>query len=99
MSKQPSSGDQKRADDRLVKAFRVSKKMRPFASRMRMRIDSLDLTDPARASQFARSREEMRSILAKKKIPKPTRIGQSPRRWKLPRTTNSIGYVATNFIR
>jgi len=69
MSKQLSSGDQERADDRLVKAFRVSKKMRPFASRMGMRIDSLDLTDPARASQFERSREEMRSILAKKTIP------------------------------
>jgi hypothetical protein len=69
MSKPPGSDDQECADDRLAKAFRVSKKMRPFAGRMRMRVDDLDLTDPAKASQLKSSREEMRSILWEKKIP------------------------------
>jgi hypothetical protein len=69
MSKHRNSANQAGAEDRVVKAFRVSKKMRPFAGRMRVRIGHLDLTDPATASQFERSREEMQSILAKKKIP------------------------------
>jgi hypothetical protein len=56
-------------NDRLVKPLRASKKMRPFARRMRMGVDDLDLGDPAKSSQFERSREEMSSILAKKKIP------------------------------
>jgi hypothetical protein len=43
--------------------------MRPFASRMRMRVNDLDLGDPATASQFERSCQKMASILAKKKIP------------------------------
>jgi hypothetical protein len=43
--------------------------MRPFASRMRMRVSDLDLGDPATASQFERSCQKMASILAKKKIP------------------------------
>jgi hypothetical protein len=68
MSDPRGSGDRDRAGDRLVKAFRVSKKMRPFVSRMRMGVDDLDLTDPAKASQFERSREEMGNILAEKKI-------------------------------
>jgi hypothetical protein len=68
MSNPRGSGDRDRAGDRLVKAFRVSKQMRPFARRMRMRVDDLDLTDPAKASQFESSGEEMGNILAKKKI-------------------------------
>ena len=56
------------SDDRLVKPLRVSKKMRPFGRRMRMGVDDLDLGDPAKSSQFERSREEMSSILAKKKV-------------------------------
>ena len=56
------------SDDRLVKALRVSKKMRPFASRMRMRLGDLDLSDPATASEFERCSEIMWNILIKKKI-------------------------------
>lgn len=66
------SPEQKRvgevSDDRLVKSLRVSKKMRPFASRMRMRVGDLDLSDPATASEFERCSEIMRNILIKKKI-------------------------------
>jgi DNA primase len=57
------------SEDRLVKRLRVSKKMRSFARRMRVRVSDLDLGDPATASQFERSREKMANILAKKKIP------------------------------
>lgn len=63
-------GAAKDSDDRLIKRLRVSKKMRPFAGRMRLRISDLDLGDSATASQYERSREKMASILAKKKIPK-----------------------------
>ena len=66
------SPEQKRvaevSDDRLVKSLRFSKKMRPFASRMRMRVGDLDLSDPATVSEFERCREIMRNILIKKKI-------------------------------
>jgi hypothetical protein len=57
-----------RADDRLLKQFRISKQMRPFVNRMRMRSKDLDLTDPARASEFDRCSEIMKTILAKKRI-------------------------------
>jgi hypothetical protein len=60
--------DQQRTVDRLVKQFRVSKKMQPFIDRTRLRFKDLDLTDPARASEFERCSETMRGILAKKKI-------------------------------
>jgi hypothetical protein len=66
--KSSSSGRPKRVDDRLVENFRVSKEMHPFVRRLRLRIEDFDFTDPARASQFASSREEMRTILSKKKI-------------------------------
>jgi hypothetical protein len=56
------------SEDRLVKRLRVSKKMRPFVRRMRMRLSELDHGDPATVSQFERSCEKMASILAKKKI-------------------------------
>jgi hypothetical protein len=69
IGKSSSSGDQMHTDDRLVETFAISKKMRPFVRRMRMRIKDFDLTDPAMASQFASSVEEMRAVLAKKKIP------------------------------
>ena len=57
------------SEDHLVKRVRVSKKMRPFAGRMRIRVSDLDLSDPATASEFERSCEKMAGILAKKKIP------------------------------
>jgi hypothetical protein len=69
IGKSSASRDLRRADDRLVTSFRISRQMRPFVRRLRMRIKDFDLTDPARASQFASSVEEMRGILAKKKIP------------------------------
>ena len=56
------------SDERLVKPLRVSKKMRSFVPRMRMRSEDLDITDEARASEFKRCSELMRNILTKKKI-------------------------------
>jgi hypothetical protein len=58
------------SDQRLVKPLRVSKKMRPFAHRMRMRSEDIDFTDPASASEFECCSEIMRNILTKKKISK-----------------------------
>jgi len=60
--------NQASADDRLIKNFRISQKMRPFAHRMRLRLNDLDLTDPATANQFESACDEMRKILLKKKI-------------------------------
>jgi len=56
-------------DDHLIKNFQISKKMRPFANRMQLRLKNLDWTNPATANQFESSRDEMKKILAKKKIP------------------------------
>jgi len=56
-------------DDLLIKNFQISKKMRPFANRMQLRLKNLDWTNPATANQFESSRDEMKKILAKKKIP------------------------------
>ena len=56
------------SDERLVKPLRVSKKMRSFVPRMRMRSEDLDITDEARASEFKRCSELMRHILTKKQI-------------------------------
>ena len=64
-----SSASDEQANDRLVKPLRVSKKMRPFVRRMRLRRAEIDLGDPALALQFEQGREEMRRILVKKKIP------------------------------
>jgi hypothetical protein len=58
------------SDQRLVKPLRVSKKMRSFAHRMRMRSEDIDITDPASASEFECCSEIMRNILTKKKISK-----------------------------
>jgi hypothetical protein len=58
----------KDSDERLVKQLRVSKKMRSFVRRMRMRSEDLDITDEARASEFKRCSELMRNILTKKQI-------------------------------
>ena len=64
----PKSGHQMRMDDRLIKPFLVSKKMRSFVERMRLRAKDLDLADPERAAEFESSRETMGRILKKKKI-------------------------------
>jgi hypothetical protein len=58
-----------RANDRLVKPLRISRKMRPFVVRMRLGAKDLDLSDPTTASQFEGNRQEMRGILAAAKIP------------------------------
>lgn len=55
-------------DERLVKPLRVSKRMRSFVHRMRMRSEDLDITDEASASEFKRCSELMRNILTKKQI-------------------------------
>jgi hypothetical protein len=62
------NGVAKDSDERLVEPLRVSKKMRPFVHRMRMRSEDLDIADPAAASAFERCSETMRNILTKKRI-------------------------------
>jgi hypothetical protein len=54
---------------RLVKNFQISKTMRPFVSRIRLRLEDIDWTDRAIAAQFKRNCEEMKGILARKNIP------------------------------
>ena len=54
--------------NRLVPNIRVSKSMKPFVNRMRMRVKDLDLTDPDAADRLNQSRQEMANILKKKKI-------------------------------
>jgi hypothetical protein len=66
--KSSSSGDRGRPDNRLVKAYRISKNMRLFVHRMRMRARDIDFADLAQASEFDRCSETMRKILTKKKI-------------------------------
>ena len=55
-------------DDRLVRNIRVSKRMKPFVNRMRLRLEDLDLTDPDAAARLDRAQEEMGSILKRMKI-------------------------------
>ncbi len=69
-SKRPSSSqglDSTR--DRLVETFRVSKKMRPFVGRMRLRVNDLDCSDPEMESRLTRCESQMMAILTKKNIP------------------------------
>jgi hypothetical protein len=56
------------SDNRLVANARVSKTMKPFVNRMRMRVKDLDLTDPDAADRLNQARQEMANILKKKKI-------------------------------
>ena len=65
----PGPEIQDRPEDRLVKNFQISKKMRPFVGRMRMRLKDFDWTNGAIAVQLKRNREDMKGILAKKRIP------------------------------
>jgi hypothetical protein len=69
IQKSSSSREQERMHERLVTNFRVSKRMRPFVGRMRLRVKDFDRDDPARESEFTRCQKRMRAILAKKKIP------------------------------
>ena len=55
-------------DGRLVPNLRVSKRMKPFVNRMRLRLKDLDLTDPDAAARLDQAQEDMWSILKKKKI-------------------------------
>ncbi len=57
-----------RADGRLVEQFGVSRSMRRFVERMRLRIKDVAVTDPARASEFERCCATMPRIPEKKKI-------------------------------
>jgi hypothetical protein len=53
---------------RVVPNLRVSKRMKPFINRVRLRFKDLDLTDPGMAARLEQAREHMWSILKKKKI-------------------------------
>lgn len=55
-------------DSRLVPNARVSKRMKPFVNRMRLRLKDLDLTGPDAAARLDQAREDMWSILKKKKV-------------------------------
>jgi hypothetical protein len=54
-------------DSRLVPNTRVSKRMKPFVNRMRLRLKDLDLTDPDAAARLDQAQEDMWSILKRKK--------------------------------
>jgi hypothetical protein len=57
------------SDDRLAANARVSRKMKPFVNRMRLRLEHLDLTDPAAVQRLDHARKEMREILERKNVP------------------------------
>jgi hypothetical protein len=50
-------------DGRRVPNIRMSKRMKPFVNRMRLRLKDLDLTDPDAAARLDQAQEEMWSIL------------------------------------
>jgi hypothetical protein len=54
-------------DSRLVPNIRMSKRMRPFVNRMRLRLKDLDLTDPDAAARLDQAQEDMWSILKRMK--------------------------------
>jgi hypothetical protein len=56
------------SDSRLVPNTRVSKRMKQFVNRMRLRLKDLDLTDPDAAARLDQAQEDMWSILKEKKI-------------------------------
>ena len=56
------------SDDRLLPDIRVSKRMKSFVNRMRLRLKALDLTDADAVTRLDQAQEEMWSILEKKKI-------------------------------
>jgi hypothetical protein len=63
--------DQKPAAEdpgQLVPNLRVSTRMKPSVNRVRLRLRDLDLTDPGMAIRLDQAREDMWSILKKKKI-------------------------------
>ena len=55
-------------DSRLVPNIRMSKSMKPFVNRVRLRLKDLDLTDPDAAARLDQAQEDMWSILKKRKI-------------------------------
>jgi hypothetical protein len=55
-------------DSRLVANIRMSKRLKPFVNRMRLRLKDLDLTDPDAAARLDQAQEDMWSVLKKKKI-------------------------------
>jgi hypothetical protein len=57
------------SDDRLAANVRVSRKMKSFVSRMWLRLEHLNLTDPAAVQRLEHARKEMREILKRKKVP------------------------------
>jgi hypothetical protein len=54
-------------DGRLVPNIRMSKRMKPFVNRMRLRLKDLDLTDPDAAARLGQAQEDMWSILKRMK--------------------------------
>jgi DNA repair ATPase RecN len=67
----PQPGHKGTAEDpanRLVPNIRVSKSMKPFVNRMRLQIQDIDWADPGAADRLDQVRQDMGSILNKKKI-------------------------------
>jgi hypothetical protein len=65
---QHQKGVAKDSDGRPVPNTRVSKRMKRFVNRMRLRLKDLDLTDPDAAARLDQAQEDMWSILKRKKI-------------------------------
>ena len=58
----------RRTEGPLQKNFKISARMKPYAKRLRLRIEHLDLSNPKKAQRLAIARQEMTKILVKKKI-------------------------------
>jgi hypothetical protein len=54
---------------RLHKNFRIDSRFKPYANRLRVRLEHLDLTDPVEELRLNQARIEMSKILVKKGIP------------------------------
>lgn len=53
---------------RLIKKFKVSTRMKPYANRLRLRLVQLDLADQKNKERLENSRRKMIDLLIKKKI-------------------------------
>jgi hypothetical protein len=59
----------RRSSRRLHKNFRIDSGFKPYANRLRVRLDHLDLNDPVDELRLTQARMEMCKILVKKGIP------------------------------
>jgi hypothetical protein len=69
----------RRIEGRLQKNFKISDRMEPYANRLRLRIEHLELSDLEKGQRLTSGRREMAKILAKKKI-RPNQAHQAVER-------------------